>query len=101
MSSDSPVFYSRVPSRGGLSPNRNRRFLLDYSYEPYAYEFTALPPAEHLTFASYFKEDDGFIENPDMYAARIGAEVINMIAHRSTFMENLEGAEMTKGDFSS
>jgi outer membrane translocation and assembly module TamA len=98
------MFYSGHHNRGRFSSNRSRRFLQDL--QP-AYELPALPPAEYLTFASYFKEDDGFIENPDMYAARIGAEVLTMLAHRNTFMEDLDGqqdldgAETTDDDFSS
>merc|ERR1719498_616370 len=102
MSSGAPTHYLGHYRRG-FSSNRSRRFQ-HYAYEMASYELTALPPPELLTFSSYFKEDDGFIENPDMYAARIGAEVVNMLAHRSTFMEDLDGldgsiVETTYNDF--
>jgi hypothetical protein len=65
------------------------------------YGLTALPPAILLTDASFFKDDDGFIEDPDTYAARIGAEVLHMLERSNTFSEDLGGAGTAEDEFSS
>jgi hypothetical protein len=89
MSSTAPTHYLEYPDRSGFFSKRTRRSFQHHAYD--RFRFTALPPAELLTSSSLFKDDDGFIEDLDLYAARVGVEVLNMLAHRTTFSEDFDG----------